>query len=107
MGRIGVILGLLCSALLPARAESGLVSYYNYGRAACRGMRVGPMTAAHRTLPCGTRVLARTGAGSALLTITDRGPFIRGRILDVSPDAARKLGLIGPGVRPVNIEVVR
>jgi rare lipoprotein A len=69
-------------------------------------MRVGPMTAAHRTLPCGSRVRVTTRNGSVELTITDRGPFVRGRIIDVSPDAARLLGLTGAGVLPVRLDSV-
>lgn len=103
---------LVCLVLLaaagvwrPVRAESGGASWYGYGPVACPGRRVGPMTAAHKTLPCGTRVRVTTRAGSAILTITDRGPYVRGRIIDVSPDAARVLGLIGPGVLPATVEV--
>lgn len=50
------------------------------------------------------RVRVTTRAGTAVLTITDRGPYVRGRIIDVSPDAARVLGLIGPGVLPATVE---
>jgi rare lipoprotein A len=50
-------------------------------------------------------VRVTTPRGSAVLTITDRGPYVRGRIIDVSIDAARVLGLIGPGVLPVTVEV--
>jgi rare lipoprotein A len=88
-----------------ASAETGGASYYNYGPVACPGRHVGPMTAAHKSLPCGTRVRVTTRSGSAVLTITDRGPYVRGRIIDVSPDAARVLGLVGPGVLPVTVDV--
>src|SRR5271165_3802108 len=88
-----------------ARAETGKASYYSYGPVACPGRHVGPMTAAHKSLPCGTRVRVTTPRGSAVLTITDRGPYVRGRIIDVSPDAARVLGLVGPGVLPATVEV--
>ncbi len=66
------------------------------------------MTAAHRELPLGTVVdvtyleIGRTGR----LRINDRGPFLKGRILDLSQEAARRLDLIGPGVAPVRVEVV-
>jgi rare lipoprotein A len=100
---VAIVTVLLCG-LLAASAEEGLASYYNYGPVACIGMRVGPMTAAHKSLPCGSKVRVTTRSGSAVLTITDRGPYVRGRILDVSLDAARVLGLIGPGVLPVTVE---
>ncbi|HEY6258032.1 MAG TPA: septal ring lytic transglycosylase RlpA family protein [Xanthobacteraceae bacterium] len=87
-----------------ARVETGLASYYNYGPVACAGRYVGPMTAAHKSLPCGARVRVTTPVGTAILIITDRGPYVRGRIIDVSPDAARVLGLIGPGVLPATVE---
>ena len=101
-----------------AHAETGKASWYGsmhedgrerpYGsRVACPGRHVGPMTAAHKSLPCGTRVRVTTPRGSALLTITDRGPYVRGRIIDVSPDAARMLGLVGPGVLPATVEKVQ
>jgi rare lipoprotein A len=50
-------------------------------------------------------VRVTTHAGRAVLTITDRDPYVRGRIIDVSPDAARVLGLIGPGVLSARVEV--
>jgi rare lipoprotein A len=66
------------------------------------------MTAAHRTLPLGTSVEVvnlNTGV-KARVKINDRGPFVKGRILDLSKAAARELGAIGPGVIPVRITVV-
>lgn len=104
-----VIFILLLSAMLAvdAHAETGLASWYGYGRTACPGTHVGPMTAAHKTLPCGSRIRVTTAHGSAELTVTDRGPYVRNRIVDVSPDAARTLGLVGPGVLPVTVEVLR
>jgi rare lipoprotein A len=66
------------------------------------------MTAAHRTLPFGTVVRVRnTDSGrEADVVINDRGPFVAGRILDLSRGGAERLGAIGPGVIPVRIEVV-
>jgi rare lipoprotein A len=66
------------------------------------------LTAAHRTLPFGTRVLVinRDTSQSAEVRVNDRGPFVDGRILDVSYAAARLLGIIGPGVIPVRVRVV-
>ena len=64
------------------------------------------LTAAHKTLPFGTRLRVtnlRNGR-SVLVTVTDRGPFVRNRQLDVSLGAARRLGLVRPGTAPVLIE---
>lgn len=66
------------------------------------------MTAAHRELPLGTVVDVTNldNGRSVRLRINDRGPFLKGRILDLSQEAARQLGVIGPGVARVRIEVV-
>ena len=67
------------------------------------------MTAAHRTLPLGAivRVTNLKTGHSALVRITDRGPFIPGRILDLSLAAARKLDIYLPGVAEVKVEVMQ
>jgi rare lipoprotein A len=77
-------------APLSASAESGIASFYSSG---------GGYTAAHKTLPFGTRVRvtnSRNGR-SIVVVINDRGPFIRGRIIDLSPAAARAIGISGIG----------
>src|SRR5450756_1462937 len=90
-----------------AQAETGHAAYYGGGRTAS-GERSGPheLTAAHRTLPFGTRVLVTNmGNGrSVTVRINDRGPFNRGRIIDVSTAAARELGMIGSGIAMVSVE---
>lgn len=67
------------------------------------------MTAAHRTLPLGTtaRVTNLDNGKSVVLKINDRGPFVRGRILDCSYGAAKKLGYVGAGLAKVRIEVLK
>lgn len=67
------------------------------------------MTAAHKTLPLGTQVkVTNTRNGrSAIVRINDRGPYKKGRIIDVTKGVAEKLGMIGSGVAPVTVEVVR
>lgn len=67
------------------------------------------MTAAHRTLAFGTvvRVQNRDNGRSTEVRITDRGPFIRGRIIDLSRAAARELGMLGPGTARVRVTVIR
>ena len=100
---------LACTLLavpVAVSAESGHAAYYGGGRTAS-GERSGPhqFTAAHRTLPFGTRVLVtnlRNGR-SVTVRINDRGPFGRGRIIDVSVAAARELGMIGSGTAMVTV----
>ncbi|MBE9038196.1 septal ring lytic transglycosylase RlpA family protein [aff. Roholtiella sp. LEGE 12411] len=91
----------------------GVASFYGYdgsGSQTASGERFNPegMTAAHRSLPLGTKVrVTNTRNGrSVVLRINDRGPYIRGRIIDVSAGAARILGMISSGVAPVHVEVL-
>ncbi|PLZ90936.1 hypothetical protein CI593_07990 [Fischerella thermalis CCMEE 5194] len=91
----------------------GIASYYGYdfsGNKTATGERFNPhgMTAAHRSLPFGTRVrVTNTRNGrSVIVRINDRGPYIRGRVIDLSLGAARVLGMIGSGIAPVRIEVL-
>jgi rare lipoprotein A len=111
-------LAALCTALFAvspvapgittAKADGvGLASWYQLpGRTACGG-RHNPdaMTAAHRSYPCGSKITVTNLANgrSAVLTVVDRGPFVRGRIVDVSRGAARQIGLINRGVGRVRI----
>lgn len=101
-----------CLFAIPAQAEDGLASWYTgNGPTACPGGTVGPMTAAHRTLPCGTKVRVTRGVPprkadlSVVVTITDRGPFVNDRIIDLSPDAAVALGMVSSGVVSVTVEI--
>lgn len=99
---------VLAAGVLAARAETGGASWYSGGGTACGDRTVQPMTAAHKSLPCNAvvRVTAR-GGRAVTVTIRDRGPFIRGRIIDLDRVSAGALGLIGPGVLPVTVERVR
>ena len=111
MAALGAVL-YACTPFQPTQASegTGLASWYQLpGRTACGG-RHNPeaMTAAHRSLPCGSRIKVTNlhNGRSAVVTIVDRGPFVRGRIVDVSRGAARHIGLIGRGVGRVQIGVV-
>lgn len=88
----------------------GIASYYWQGQKTASGARFNPsaMTAAHRTLPFGTRVLVtnRNNGRSVTVTINDRGPFIKGRIIDLSRGAAGVIGMHGSGLAPVSISVL-
>jgi rare lipoprotein A (peptidoglycan hydrolase) len=92
-----------------ASAETGLGSYYKPSTIACGG-RIDPqaLTAAHKSLPCGTLVKVTNAKNGryAMVQINDRGPFIRGRVIDVNQAAARDLDMIGSGVVPVRVEVM-
>ena len=81
---------------------NGVASYYYSGHTVASGARFNPdgMTAAHRTLPFGTRVrVTHLGNGRSVnVVINDRGPFIGGRIIDLSRGAANVIGMIGQGL---------
>ncbi len=66
------------------------------------------MTAAHKTLPMNTivRTTNRSNGKSVVVRINDRGPFVDNRIIDLSKEAARRLGMIGSGTAPVTVEIL-
>ena len=92
------------------RTFSGIASFYGNesGRRTASGQRFNEnaLTAAHRTLPFGTRLRVTHGDRSVVVTINDRGPFIRNRVLDLSTAAARAVGLTSAGVGRVVAEVM-
>lgn len=100
--------GVLLSAIVDkAIAADGKASFYwQPQRVACGG-RFNPnaMTAAHRTYKCGTRIRVtnKRNGKSVVVTVNDRGPFVKGRIVDVSLAAAKKLGMTKAGVVPVTV----
>lgn len=103
---IGVVLALTGAAFAGPRCigQAGIASYYGpgfHGRRTASGERFNQnaMTAAHRTLPFGSRVrVVNLGNGKAVVVrVTDRGPFVRGRVIDLSAGAARAIGVKGLG----------
>lgn len=93
-----------------AKAQTGMASYYKSGKRTANGERFNPngYTAAHRSLKFGTKVRVtnlRNGR-SVVVRINDRGPFIRGRIIDLSYGAARAVGLHKSGVAKVRFAVM-
>jgi rare lipoprotein A len=92
------------------RGFSGKASYYGNesGSRTASGQRFNQnaLTAAHRSLPFGTKLRVTHRGQSVIVTVNDRGPFIRGRVLDLSKGAARAIGLTGAGVGHVTAEVV-
>ena len=94
--------------------QTGKASWYsvktNYGTRTASGQRLsnGAATAAHKTLPMGTmvRVINESNGKSEVVTINDRGPFVKGRIIDVTIGAAERLGFVKRGVATVRVEVL-
>ena len=98
----------------PGYTETGVASWYGHpyhGRRAANGeiYDMEKLTAAHRTLPFDTwlRVVNLDNSKTVEVRITDRGPFVEGRIVDLSHAAARAIDMIGPGIARVRIEVIR
>jgi rare lipoprotein A len=113
---IGVIITICGAAAViagstSAMAESGVASVYAYssGSKTASGERANPagLTAAHRTLAFGThvRVTNRSNGRSVTVRINDRGPFVRGRVIDITPAGALALGF--SGLAPVKLEPVQ
>jgi rare lipoprotein A len=92
------------------RSFSGIASFYGNesGSKTASGQRFNQnaMTCAHRSLPFGTKLRVTHGGSSVVVTVNDRGPFVRGRVLDLSTAAARAIGLTSAGVGRVTAEVV-
>lgn len=111
MKRNGVIAAAFAGALLvggstmPASAQCGGASWYALHSKTASGERMNPseLTAAHRTLPFGTKlkVTNQKNGKSVVVRINDRGPFIKGRVIDLSKAAARELGFVSSGVTKI------
>jgi len=112
------LIGLICLGILgcskgPTHTLQGVASWYGYphhGRMTASGRRFNmyELTAAHRTLPIGTRVRVTNllNGRAVTVTVTDRGPFVKNRMLDLSYAAARDIDMIGPGTAPVQLEII-
>jgi rare lipoprotein A len=92
-----------------ADSWTGKASYYDYKGRTASGQKPGALTAAHRTLPFGTRLKVTNlkNNRSTTVVVSDRGPFIRSRIVDVSRAAAGTLGFVDNGVAEVRIETMK
>ncbi|HWN79113.1 MAG TPA: septal ring lytic transglycosylase RlpA family protein [Bradyrhizobium sp.] len=92
-------------------ASHGLASFYTEGTQTASGEKFDTqeLTAAHRTLPFGTRLRVTnvTTGRSVTVRVNDRGPFVPGRVVDVSYAAAETLGMVGGGVAKVKLDVVQ
>ncbi|MFW5769306.1 MAG: septal ring lytic transglycosylase RlpA family protein [Spirochaetota bacterium] len=115
------LLSLVCALCLfgltagpAAAAERGIASWYGgkfHGRLTANGeiFDTNKLTAAHRTLPFDTRVKVtnQNNGKSVIVRINDRGPFLHGRIIDLSQAAAMKIGMLESGTAPVTVEVLK
>ncbi len=97
-----------CSRYL---TETGTASYYGNGfnhrkTASGKAFNKRRLTAAHKTLPFGTKVIVTNLANHerVKVRITDRGPFVKGRIIDLSEKAAKKIGMITKGIEQVDLK---
>jgi rare lipoprotein A len=104
---------LMSSAAAHGYKDSGLASYYakrHAGRRTASGERYDPsaLTAAHRTLPFGTRIEVTNlnNGKSTVVRVNDRGPHVRGRIIDLSRNAANSIGMLSDGVTRVQIKAL-
>jgi rare lipoprotein A len=107
---VAVAAAVLMFTVSAEAAVTGMASYYKSGKRCANGERYNPhgLTAAHRKLKFGTRLRVtnmRTGK-SVVVRVNDRGPFIRGRIIDLSLGAAKAIGLTATGVARISYTVV-
>lgn len=108
---MAVVMVYVVAAPALASVTSGGASWYSLpGNRTANGERMNPnaLTAAHRTLAFGTKVEVKNlrNGRTVVVRINDRGPFIRGRVIDVSKAAARRLGFVGAGTTRVALRVV-
>ena len=93
------------------RSSQGIASFYWQGTKTASGEKFDAreLTAAHPSLPFGTKLrVTNTHTGrSVTVRVNDRGPYVRGRVVDVSYSAAEQLGMIGRGLAPVKLDVVQ
>ena len=114
MRLIAFVLAVLLSFSVAAQGQTGIASYYGkkfHGRTTASGSRFDmyQLTAAHRSFPFGTKLIVtavHTGK-TVEVVVTDRGPFVKGRIIDLSYVAALKLGIVSAGIAEVVIDIAR
>jgi rare lipoprotein A len=100
-------------AAKPGQTQEGIASYYHdslHGNKTANGeiYNKNKISAAHKTLPLGSkvRVTDKRSGKSIVVRVNDRGPFVKGRIIDLSRRAAKELGIIQRGITPVKVEVL-
>lgn len=113
-----LVVALWAAALIligsQAKAETGIASFYggraHHGKPMANGQRFDQNSdsCAHKRHPFGTALrVSRAGGRSVICVVRDRGPFIRGRIVDLSHAGARAIGMMGAGIARVTVEVIR
>jgi rare lipoprotein A len=110
----GLFIGFLAfggfASQVEAKSVVGWASFYKSGKRTANGEHFNPngLTAAHRSLPFGTKVLVTNlkNGKSVIVRINDRGPFIKGRVMDLSLGAARVVGLNRSGVAKIKFTVL-
>lgn len=107
---VTIAAALVAGSLQAQAGERGMASYYGYHSKTANGEMMNPsaMTAAHKTLPFGTRVRVTNleNHRSVDVVVNDRGPFVAGRIADLSEAAARRIGMVTHGVVKATLEVL-
>ncbi|MBF8159681.1 septal ring lytic transglycosylase RlpA family protein [Pseudomonas mendocina] len=113
LGALALLVGCSTFGGGSGSSETGKASYYgdrHHGRKTASGERFDQqaLTAAHRSLPFGSRVKVTNlnNGRTVVVRINDRGPFVRGRIIDVSRRAAQQLDMLRAGVVPVRVEAL-
>ena len=105
-----LVAATLATTAVEAAAQTGRASWYALTSRTASGERCNPeaLTAAHRSLPFGTRVKVENldNGKSVVVRINDRGPFVGGRVIDVTRAAARSLGFVGAGLANVRLTVL-
>ncbi len=106
-----LLIAIVASLTALAQVQSGKASYYSKkmsGRKTASGERLhhDSLTCAHRTYPFGTllKVTNPANGKQIIVRVTDRGPYVRGRIIDLSVRAAQEIGIIAQGIAPVIVE---
>lgn len=114
MRKLVLSLLILFSSSLFGQTQVGKASYYGgkfHGRKTASGevFDKNKLTAAHKTLPFGTKVKVtdKKSGKSVTVKINDRGPYVKGRIIDLSEFAAKKLGILEKGVTEVTLEEIK
>lgn len=102
---------LMCCVTFAPASQNIWASWYGpgfHGRLTASGVRYNQyaLTAAHKTLPFGTKLRVTYKGKSVIVVINDRGPYIKGRSLDLSKAAAQKIGCVNRGVCLVKIEIL-
>jgi rare lipoprotein A len=107
----GALAVAMLAVPISAQAQTGHASWYKMGKVTANGERFNPngLTAAHRTLPFGTKVKVKNlrNGKSVVVRINDRGPFIKGRIIDLALGAAKQIGLHRSGTAQVSLTIIK